>query len=133
MLKIISSIYLVALIIVSLVPLSGVQSPGNTDKIAHFVAYAVLGVLAYFTAGSFRKRVYLFISVIALGIVLESVQYLIPGRSFSYYDMAANMAGAVFGYGISWMFIASRETPRYGGCGSPQTTVPVKHVDEEKA
>ena len=131
MLKIISSVYLIALIILSLVPLSSIESPGNTDKIAHFIAYLILSVLVYFISGSLKQKVYLFISVIVIGIVLESIQNLIPGRSFSYFDMLGNVAGAVFGYLLSWMLLASRETPRYGGCGSPQTTVPVKHTDEE--
>ena len=132
MLKIISSIYLLALIILSLVPLSGIESPGNSDKIAHFIAYAVLSVMAYFAAGSFKQRAYLLLSLIALGIILEALQLVIPGRNFDYFDMLANIAGAISGFCISWMIRASREQPRYGGCGSPHTTVPVKHVDEEK-
>lgn len=130
-LKLLSLIYLLALIVLSMVPLSGVESPGNTDKIAHFIVYAILGAMAYFISGSFKQRIYLFLSIIALGAVLELVQYLIPGRSFSYLDMAANLAGTLFGFGISWMFKLSKQTPSFGGCGSPQTTVPVKNLEDQ--
>jgi len=131
MLKIISFIYLIALVLLSLIPLSGIEAPGNSDKIAHFISYGGLAVLAYFIARSFNTRFYLFISVIVLGILLEFLQLVIPGRSFSYLDILANISGTLFGFGLSWMFRASREQPRYGGCGSPHTTVPVKHSEEE--
>ena len=130
MLKIISASYLIALILLSLIPLSGISPPGNSDKIAHFIAYCGLAVFVYFIARSFNMRLYLFLSVIALGILLEGLQIVIPGRSFSYFDILANALGAVFGFGLSLMFLASKETPSFGGCGSPQTTVPVKHSDE---
>ncbi len=132
MLKIISFIYLIALILSSLVPFSGIDAPGNSDKIAHFIAYCGLAVFAYFVARSFNTRLYLFLSILALGILLEFLQLPIPGRSFSYFDMLANVSGAIFGFGLSWMFRESKETPRYGGCGSPHTTVPVKHTEEKE-
>ena len=132
MLKIISSIYLVVLLILSLYPLSGVDSAGHSDKIAHFVAYTILSALAYFLSSSNKNRLYLLGSVILLGILLEALQLLIPGRNFSYLDMAANIGGALFGFGLSMMVLKSREQPRFGGCGSPYTTVPVKHAEENK-
>jgi len=132
MLKIISVFYLIALILLSLIPLSGISPPGNSDKIAHFIAYGGLAVFAYFIARSFNMRLYLFLSVIALGVLLECLQIVVPGRSFSYLDILANALGATFGFGLSRMFLASKETPSFGGCGSPQTTVPVKHSKENE-
>ena len=131
MLRIISFIYLLALIIVSLMPFSGTESIGNSDKIAHFIVYALLGILGYHSSKSFKQGIYFFLSIITLGVVLELVQFIIPGREFSYLDIAANTAGAVFGFFVSWMFKTSRETPSFGGCGSPQTTVPVKNVEKD--
>lgn len=131
MLKIISFIYLIAVILLSLLPLSGIDAPDNSDKIAHFTAYSGLGAFAYFIARSFKTRLFLFVFVIVLGVLLEGLQMAIPGRGFSYFDIVANAAGAIFGFGMSWMFRTSKETPSFGGCGSPQTTVPVKHTEEK--
>ncbi len=132
MLKLISASYLIALILLSLIPVSGIEAPGNSDKIAHFIAYCGLGIFAYFIARSFNMRFYLFVLVIAIGVLLEGMQLVIPGRSFSYLDILANASGTLFGFGLSWMFKASTETPRFGGCGSPRTTVPVKHREEKE-
>lgn len=132
MLRIISFIYLVAIIIVSLIPFTGTESVGHSDKIAHFIVYALLGILGYYISGSFKQRIYFFLSIISLGVVLELVQFLIPTREFSYLDIAANFTGTVFGFLVSWMIRTSRESPNFGGCGSPHTTVPVKHVEKDQ-
>ena len=132
MLKIISGAYVVVVIFLSLVPVSSVISAGYSDKIAHFIAYGGMGVLAYFGTDSFKKRIYLFVSIITLGALMECLQYYIPGRSASYFDILANAAGALFGFAISRMFTMSTESPNFGGCGSPRTTVSVKHGEEKK-
>lgn len=133
MLKIISLIYFLAVVILSLIPLSGIEAPDNSDKIAHFIAYSGLGVFAYFIARSFNTRLYLFVFVIALGVLLETLQLAIPGRGFSYFDLLANTLGTIFGFCLSWMFRASKEIPSFGGCGSPNTTVPIKHAEEKES
>lgn len=68
MLRIISFIYLVALIILSLLPFSGTESAGHSDKIAHFIVYALLGILGYYVSRSFKQRIYFFVSIIALAL-----------------------------------------------------------------
>lgn len=130
MLKIITSLYIVALIVLSLFPLLGMEAGGNSDKIAHFIAYTVLSVLFYFSSSNSKKRIYLLLFVIAIGVILEALQLLVPGRNFSYYDLLANIAGGFLGFGISWMLLQSTERPSYGGCGSPNTTVTVKQCEE---
>ena len=133
MLKWISCAYVLIIVLLSLLPISGNDSLGYADKIAHFFIYAVMGVLAYFITGSFKTRVYLFFAIIALGVLLEFLQIVIPERDFSYLDIVANAAGTMFGFGLSWMYCVSRQTPSFGGCGSPQTTVPVKHRKESES
>ena len=132
MLKLISAAYVIVVIILSLVPESGAVSSGWADKIAHFTAYGGMGVLAYFLTGSLKKRFYLFIAIIALGVLMEFLQHYIPGRGASYLDIASNIAGALSGFAISHMYTISREPPSFGGCGSPRTTVPIKHEKEKK-
>lgn len=132
MLKIVSGAYIIVVIVLSLVPVSSTIGAGYSDKIAHFIAYGGMGVLAYFGTDSLRKRSYLFLSIIALGVLMEGLQFYIPGRSASYLDILANAGGALFGFGISLMFTMSMESPRFGGCGSPRTTVVVRHGEDEK-
>jgi VanZ family protein len=63
------------------------------DKVEHFGAYLLLAV--WFT-GLFRRRQYWWValSLLALGLSLECLQYLMQsGRMADAYDMAANTAG----------------------------------------
>lgn len=65
------------------------------DKASHAIAYAALML-----TGGIGYRLQVPILQIALllfgfGVTIEIAQYLMPGRSFSLYDMLANAAGIV--------------------------------------
>ncbi len=72
------------------------------DKIAHFVAYSILGLLV--CALSFRLRYkpnipllsmpLLFVSLV--GIAEESYQHFVPGRTASLPDILSDICGAIF-------------------------------------
>jgi len=75
----------------------------NVDKVYHAVYYCVLAVRWAYAA---RKNwiiaagcLFMFFS----GVLIESVQYYLPGRSFSFADMTANIFGLALG---SFVFIS---------------------------
>jgi VanZ family protein len=64
------------------------------DKANHVIAYFTLSFLydISFASGLFPKGCfYLFL----YGVLMEIIQYFIPGREFSFLDMGANGAGIV--------------------------------------
>ena len=97
MLKLIFIAYTLLVITLSLIPTAIGGSVMYADKLAHFIAYGGMGFLAYISVGSVNKRVYLFLLVISLGVVLEFFQLYIPGRSASFLDIMANTLGAISG------------------------------------
>ena len=76
----------------------------NADKVYHLFAYAWLALLPMV---GFRNRKVALVaacSMMILGIILEIAQTHIPGRTFSFLDMAANglgvLAGTFFGHSV---------------------------------
>jgi VanZ family protein len=69
------------------------------DKLAHLLSFLILAALADFSwpLSGFSPRKYL--SLLGYGTALESVQYLIPTRSFELLDIAADAAGLAL-YGL---------------------------------
>lgn len=77
-------------------------NPGQSDKLKHFFAYAVLGLLAVASAPQTLSRFGApwAVAVFALGawgVCLELVQSTLPAREASVYDAAANLIGAAGG------------------------------------
>jgi VanZ family protein len=81
-----------------------VNAPPGTDKVVHFLFFAVLG---YLTLASMRGRgnvraVLVVLIVIAMfGAMDEYVQQFIPGRSMELFDWLADLAGASVGLMLS--------------------------------
>ncbi len=73
--------------------------PGSSDKVIHFVSYALLGLTVGWAAcsrtGADAVRWMLVVS--ALGAADEWHQQFIPGRSMDVRDWVADTAGAVSG------------------------------------
>lgn len=88
--------------------------PGNvSDKVAHFVGYAVLGVLALRAVSGVRWRgVTLRSALVAWGVCVvygatdEFHQWFVPGRSTSLDDWIADAAGAAVAIGL--VLVAAR-------------------------
>ena len=81
--------------------------PEGSDKVRHFLAYAVLSGLAVFSIRYPRRLVHRAIVVIvsasAYGVMMEFAQRFV-GRNFDVRDMVANAAGAIAG-GILGAFL----------------------------
>ncbi|MEQ9519916.1 MAG: VanZ family protein [Parvibaculum sp.] len=81
--------------------------PTDFDKIGHFSAYLVLSALTVsFATGP--HAIWIAILVwLGVGTGLEGLQYFLPHRWPSYYDLAANFGGVFVGAGIGGL-IGSR-------------------------
>ena len=74
-----------------------IQNPFGT-AFNHFIYYfyiSILGLFIYLKNHNFKKLVY---SLFFLSIVLELLQFIIPNRSFEFYDILANFIGVLFAY-----------------------------------
>lgn len=77
------------------------------DKLGHFTAYLILSALTVsFATGP--QTIWIAILVwCGVGTGLEGLQYFLPHRWPSYYDLAANFGGVLVGAGVGSL-IASR-------------------------
>lgn len=74
-----------------------VLPPGQWDKLGHFSAYGLFAVLGFFIVKTRKSYQWLCLGIIVFGGLLEVVQYYIPGRVASFYDLGANSIGVVLG------------------------------------
>ena len=65
------------------------------DKLLHFGAFAVLTGLAVLLAPAWHEQKYWLAGLLLAGWVIEVLQKFVPGRSFCWRDMLANVAGIV--------------------------------------
>ena len=78
-----------------LVPASWLP-PLRNDKWMHFVAFAVLSIMAKIMTSSPSELAIWFCGLLVAGLCIEILQHWVPGRSFCWRDMAANTAGVGF-------------------------------------
>lgn len=80
----------------------------NNDKLIHFVEFFVLVIISLKVFQMFNvKHYYIFGVLLCLVFVVlsESLQSLIPSRSFSYYDILADVLGIISGMVVfKWIF-----------------------------
>ena len=103
-----------AVVIGSLLPQLGPPSDGilPLDKIAHFLAYAVLALLPM--ARIYRRELAFITtaSIPVMGMLLEYAQRGVAGRDFSPEDMIANNLGALIGILIGIALRLNRRAAR---------------------
>jgi VanZ family protein len=91
----------VAIVVFSLVPARELPTLGLWDKLEHALSYAfvaVLGVVGW--GGRARTRAVLAGMLISLGVILELLQSMVPGRLTDVADVTANIVGVVVGFGV---------------------------------
>lgn len=94
-----------AILVVSVIPVPGaVPDDGGgipTSVLFHFLGYAALAATLGITLLDRSDRVQAAVTALsgsgAYGALMECLQYPIPYRSFSYFDMLVNGAGATVG------------------------------------
>jgi len=74
----------------------------SVDKLVHFFLFAVLGFLLLRTYAEHRnKQSYgiFFVAIISIifGLLMETIQIMVPGRDYNLVDLISDGAGAVFG------------------------------------
>ena len=81
-----------------------IPAPAGTDKVVHFLFFAVLGALvvaAMRARWSVRAPMLVLIAIAAFGAMDEYVQQFIPGRTMELFDWIADVTGAAVGIAIA--------------------------------
>ena len=97
-------IFMIVITILSLLPPKSNLELGKSDKIYHFLAYAILSLNFGFISTKIRSYFIGIPVLIAYGILMEFFQGLVPGRDLSFYDALANSAGVFSGFFIFRLF-----------------------------
>jgi VanZ family protein len=63
------------------------------DKLLHFLAFAMLTVLATLAVRDWAHWPWSLLALLLAGWLIEVLQKLVPGRNFCWRDMAANAGG----------------------------------------
>jgi len=82
-------------VVLSLIP-KAAPSP-RVDEYAHLAAFAVLAALSLLAFRRPRSAALSICCVVVVGLIIEAAQSLVPGRSASLEDVAANLAGVAMG------------------------------------
>lgn len=64
-----------------------------SDKIEHLLAFLTLAFLTDFAFSEQPWNRYKFLSLLGYGLILEIIQYYLPLRHFSFWDLAADALG----------------------------------------
>lgn len=80
--------------------------PLPNDKLMHFTAFAVLGLVGLRMADGALQTAGWLAGLLLLGWVIECLQSLVPDRAFCWRDMAANAGGLLFAAACSWLIAA---------------------------
>ena len=107
--KLIRIILICALIVVTFfatVPLEILKLLPNNDKIIHIVIFFILAILVDYsfpeTRFGFKSSLFLF----SFGLLIEVIQYFIPSKHFSLYDLGADCIGLAIYWLIMLIFNA---------------------------
>lgn len=84
------------------------------DKVFHVIAYGGLTALAMTLFEDTGVRWRAVVAVLAISVIYEIGQRYVPGRSFGWDDLAANVLGVAVGYGAGRAF-AGRATVEVDG------------------
>ena len=97
-------IFMIVITILSLLPPKSNLELGKSDKIYHFLAYAILSLNFGFISSKIRSYFIGIPFLIAYGLVIEFFQGFVPGRDPSFYDALANSMGVFSGFFIFRLF-----------------------------
>jgi len=86
-----------AVIVGSLLPASVLDGIHYDDKLVHFVNYAVLAMLPAIGLEALSIGMACAAAMVPMGVCIEFLQRLVPGRTFEIADMIANALGVVAG------------------------------------
>lgn len=88
------------ILILATTPLEYPVVSGFNDKLNHIFAFFVLALLADFSFPGKKFFSAIFLPLMVYGVAIETIQYFLPYRMFSLFDVAADALGIVL-YWIS--------------------------------
>ena len=91
-------IWVAATVWLSLTPSPPQVEFRESDKVGHVLAY---GLLMFWFAELYARRLFLALGFIAMGVGLEFVQGMLGYRTFDVLDMLANTVGVVAGWAFA--------------------------------
>ena len=97
-------ILIIAITLLSLLPPKSGLELGKSDKLNHFLAYAILSLNFGFLSTKIRSYFIGIPFLIAYGLLIEFFQGFVPGRDPSFYDALANSVGVFLGFFIFSLF-----------------------------
>ena len=97
-------ILIIAITVLSLLPPKSGLELGKSDKLNHFLAYAILSLKFGFISTKIRSYFIGIPFLITYGLLIEFFQGFVPGRDPSFYDALANFVGVFSGFFIFRLF-----------------------------
>ena len=85
-----------------------IENPFGTS-INHFISYfyvSTLGLCLYLRSKKFQKLVY---GLFSLSIILEILQFVVPNRTFQFYDLIGNFIGVLVAYFLVKIYLHFRK------------------------
>ncbi len=76
----------------------------NIDKLYHFIAFAGFSFVFKIAYKQFQN-IFIIIASGILAILIEVIQYYIPGRGFSFADMLADASGIFVGVWVAFLML----------------------------
>lgn len=101
-----------------LAPKEMLSLPGGLAKPAHYLAYLFLGFTLARARGWRDFDWFALVLCVALGLVLEMSQWLVPGRTFNLSDLGLNTAGALSGAALAAVLQSTARSPGTPNGGS---------------
>ncbi len=101
--RIILSISLLFISILSVQEIEVQSSVNLSDKLLHFFCFLYLTLITWLSR-IINKELWLYVIVLAYGILIEIVQRFLPYRSFEYLDIFADFVGLIAGLIIIKIF-----------------------------
>ena len=81
------------ILILATTPLEYPVVSGFNDKLNHIFAFFVLSLLADFSFPENRFFIGIFLPLMGYGVTIEIIQYFLPYRMFSLFDVTADAVG----------------------------------------
>lgn len=91
-----------------------ISIPSVSDKLEHLAAYFVLATLGMIALPSRAAGIYSIVGLAVMGVLIEEIQRVVPGRGFEFGDIFANVSGLCLG-ALLGVLLRSEPTPDHTG------------------
>ena len=96
-------VVLLAVSYLAVTPAPPRQANLGWDKLNHFAAFFVIGVLACRAyPGNLNRMATILLALLTYGAAIEIIQIYVPGRSAEWFDLLADGVGSLCGALLAW-------------------------------